>query len=50
MDYVLSMDADTIVPPNYMKKIIGQMKRDGIVVAMGKYANDDSILPIEPGM
>ena len=50
MDYVLCMDADTEIPPDYVERITKQMKLDGVVVASGMSANYPSILPIEPGM
>ena len=50
MDYVLCMDADTEIPPDYMERITKQMKSDGVVVASGMSANYHNILPIEPGM
>ena len=50
MDYVLCMDADTEIPPDYMERMTEQMKSDGVVVASGTDMNYPRILPTEAGM
>ena len=50
VDYVLCMDADIEIPPEYVEHITNQMKSDGVVVASGTDAANPHIMPIEPGM
>ena len=50
MDYVLHMDADTEIPPDYMERITRRMRLDNVAVACGTDPTIIKTSPIEPGM
>ena len=50
MDYVLHMDADTEISPDYMRKITERMRLDNVAVTCGTDPVMPRTSPIEPGM
>ena len=50
MDYVLSMDADTEIPSNYMERITKRMRLDNVTVTCGTDPMMPKTFPVEPGM
>ena len=49
-DYILCLDADTIIPPDYMARMTSRMESDGVMVAGGVMQGDSYIMPAESGM
>lgn len=49
-DYVLNMDADLHIPPNYMELITSKMESDGVMVACGVDKSEPRIIPPESGL
>ena len=49
-DYVLCIDADLHIPPNYMELITSKMESDGVMVACGVDKNEPRIIPPESGL
>ena len=51
VDYVLNVDADTRIPPDYMERITANMTADNVAVSGGTDTNGHGgMLPVEPGM
>ena len=50
MDYILCMDADVYIPPDYMKQITERMGLDNVAVACGTDLITPKMWPIEAGM
>lgn len=51
VDYVLNLDADARIPPDYMGRITASMSGDGIAVSGGTDTNGlGGMLPVESGM
>ena len=50
VEYVLCVDADLYIPPNYMELITGKMKSDGVMVACGVDRSAPLTIPPEPGL
>ena len=49
-DYILCMDADVYIPPEYMERITERMKLDNVTVASGTDPTALKMWPIEPGL
>ena len=49
-DYILCLDADTTIPPDYMARMTSRMESDGVVVAGGMARGLSHIMPPESGM
>ena len=49
-DYILCMDADVYIPPDYMERIEERMRLDNVAVACGTDPAIPKTSPIEPGM
>lgn len=50
VDYILSVDADTRIRPDYMERIISRMRSDDVMVAGGTDPTEPRIMPAESGM
>lgn len=49
-DYILCMDADVRIPPNYMERITERMRLDNVALAVGTYPAEPRSWPVEPGL
>ena len=51
VDYVINVDADTRIPPDYVERMTANMAADGVMVAGGTdTGGHGGILPVESGM
>ncbi len=50
MDYVVCIDADLDIPPDYMERITERMGTDNVMVACGEDPAEPLIMPPEPGL
>ena len=49
-DYILCMDADVYIPPDYMERITERMELDNVAVACGTDPATPMTWPVEPGL
>ena len=48
--YVVAVDADTTLPPDYMERITHHMRQDNVIVACGTDSSEPRIISPESGM